>query len=275
MLKNLHIGVRLGIGLGFVLLLLMVLILALLDDPAKPQGLRQGIEKNRVENKEALDKLDPMINTQKGRELFTAVSQARSALNEKYATYYELLSKDPKAAKEFLLGQFASSNTAYIKTLNDMSEFLMCQIEERARKAEADYASTRTWMFGIGAVALLLAFGFSLWVTRSITPPLNEAVDVADQLAAGDLTARIEVTSRDETWQLLSAMQNMVDKLSQNIGDVCSAADALSSASGEVSATAQSPSQATNEQAVSVEQTSACFGKPSATAAVPVASLIG
>ncbi len=58
---------------------------------------------------------------------------------------------------------------------------------------------------------------------------------VANQLAEGDLTAKIEVTSKDETGMLLAAMQNMVGKLSQIIGEVRGAADNLSSASEEVS----------------------------------------
>jgi methyl-accepting chemotaxis protein len=128
------------------------------------------------------------------------------------------------------------------------------------RRKEETVAFTRRTLavgLGLGGAALLLAMGISFWLVRSITGPLGKAVDVADKLAQGDLTARIEVTSKDETGQLLAAMQNMVEKLSQIIGEVRGAASNLSSASEEVSATAQSISQATSEQAASVEETSA------------------
>jgi methyl-accepting chemotaxis protein len=106
--------------------------------------------------------------------------------------------------------------------------------------------------------------GIAFWITRSITRPINQAVTVANQLAEGDLTAKIEVNSKDETGMLLAAMQNMVGKLSQIIEDVRSAADSLSSASEEVSATAQSLSQGSSEQAAGVEETSASVEQMSA-----------
>ena len=110
---------------------------------------------------------------------------------------------------------------------------------------------------GLALIALLL-IGFAVWyIARSITQPIADAVNIANALAAGDLSVKIEVTGKDETGLLLIAMQTTVDKLSQIIGEVNSAATNIASASEEVSATAQSMSQATNEQAASVEETSA------------------
>jgi methyl-accepting chemotaxis protein len=113
-------------------------------------------------------------------------------------------------------------------------------------------------MFGGVAAVALLVIGCAAWfISRTITRPLNQAVEVANALAEGDLTVRIEVTSKDETGQLLIAMQGMVEKLLQIIGEVRGAAVGLASASEEVSSTSQSMSQASNEQAASVEETSA------------------
>jgi methyl-accepting chemotaxis protein len=111
--------------------------------------------------------------------------------------------------------------------------------------------------FVLGIVALALGLAIVFWLTRGITRPLKEAVETANKLAEGDLTASIEVNSRDETGLLLAAMQHMTGKLSQVITEVRGSADSLSSASEEISATAQSISQASSEQAASVEQSSA------------------
>jgi methyl-accepting chemotaxis protein len=105
--------------------------------------------------------------------------------------------------------------------------------------------------------ALLLIGGAAWYITRSITRPLSQAVNVANALAEGDLTVTIEASARDETGQLLGAMKAMVEKLSQIIGEVNGAAASIATASEEVSSTAQSMSQATNEQAASVEETTA------------------
>ncbi|WP_207282938.1 methyl-accepting chemotaxis protein [Pseudomonas sp. FW300-N2F2] len=112
--------------------------------------------------------------------------------------------------------------------------------------------------------ALLVGLGLALFISRIISRPLKQAATVAEQLAEGNLNAKIEGGSKDETGMVLNAMQNMIGKLSHIIGEVRNAADNLASASEEVSATAQSMSQATSEQAASVEETSASIEQMSA-----------
>jgi len=112
------------------------------------------------------------------------------------------------------------------------------------------------------AVALMILLAFL--ITVAIVRPIRQALIAAQKIATGDLTAKIEAGSKDESGQLLAAMQEMTNKLSQVISEVRSSADGLSSASEEVSATAQSMSQATSEQAASVEETSASVEQMSA-----------
>jgi len=144
---------------------------------------------------------------------------------------------------------------------------------KQARAAEANQqisdiaANSQTQMIILVIAATLLGLLIGVLVTRSITRPLNGAVDAANRMAAGDLSQDLEITSKDETGQLLGAMQNMTLRLRSILGDVRSAADSLSSASEQVSSTSQSLSQAANEQAASVEQTSASVAQMSASIA--------
>ncbi|HUX91907.1 MAG TPA: Cache 3/Cache 2 fusion domain-containing protein [Gallionellaceae bacterium] len=115
----------------------------------------------------------------------------------------------------------------------------------------------------LAIVPLILAILYwmtTIWVAR----PLAKVTEVTKRLSEGDLSVRIEVATQDEIGELSGSMKNMVEKLSQIITDVRSAADNLSSASEEVSATAQSLSQASSEQAASVEETSASVEQMSA-----------
>ena len=100
-------------------------------------------------------------------------------------------------------------------------------------------------------VMLLTSFAIQRWVSR----PIGEALSAAARIAEGDLTVQIESRSRDEVGLLMQAMQNMIARLTQIIGEVRTAADNLSNAAGQVSATAQSLSQSSSEQAASVEET--------------------
>ncbi|OXX44771.1 chemotaxis protein [Vibrio sp. V11_P1A41T118] len=124
-------------------------------------------------------------------------------------------------------------------------------------------------MLAIGSIifGLLFGIGFAVTLIRGICNPLEQAVTLANRLAAGDLTSKIEVKSGDELGRLLEAMQKMVDKLSDIVGEVNSSSNALASASEEVSATAQNLSQGASEQAASVEQTTSSVEQMSASIA--------
>jgi methyl-accepting chemotaxis protein len=69
----------------------------------------------------------------------------------------------------------------------------------------------------ISIASILFGTLIAWFLTRSITRPLATAVQAADRLAAGDLTVKIDSTAKDETGQVLQAMQNMISKLSQVI----------------------------------------------------------
>jgi len=157
----------------------------------------------------------------------------------------------------------------------DVVDKLMGQVtrgkQDRAAEANQqinDIATrSQTQMIALVIAATLLGILIGVLVTRSITRPLNGAVAAANRMAAGDLSQDLPTTGKDETGQLLTAMQNMTLRLRSILGDVRSAADSLSSASEQVSSTSQSLSQAANEQAASVEQTSASVEQMSASIA--------
>lgn len=105
-------------------------------------------------------------------------------------------------------------------------------------------------LFFLGVIA-----AFSVWNTRAITRPLRQAVDIAERLASGDLSVRVQANGKDETGQLMAAMGHMVERLSEVIGNVGAAATNLSSASEQVRSTSQSLSQGASELAASVDET--------------------
>ena len=141
--------------------------------------------------------------------------------------------------------------------LNKLVELNDAGAAQASAVAQRTYETARNAIIAVLALAIVIGLFLAWFVSRAISRPLGVAVDIASRLAKGDLTGQIEVRGRDETGQLLLAMQNMSGQLGRIIGEVRQAADSLASASEELSATAQSMSQATSEQAASVEETSA------------------
>ncbi len=68
-------------------------------------------------------------------------------------------------------------------------------------------------MFVLILVAIAISVAVAMFITNSIVKPLNQGVQVANSLAEGDLMMNVEVTSKDETGQLLLSMKTMVEKL--------------------------------------------------------------
>jgi len=111
-------------------------------------------------------------------------------------------------------------------------------------------------LVGISLLAILIAVGLSVLVTRSIKRPLQLGVETADKLATGDLTFEIGPTAKDETGLLLAAMGNMVAKLREIVSEVKSATDNVASGSQELSSGSEEMSQGASEQAAAAEEAS-------------------
>ena len=219
------------------------------DQRARIQPLRASIDKN-------LQWLDEVLYGEKVRrylaDAIEVLDPFREAQEELIA-YAE--NGDQAQAVAVLTGPLRETQELYFAAIANLLSALEGQMSAAEKDADETYANSRNLMFLLGGIAVLIAI-FSAWlVTRSITRPLGAAVIAAGRLADGDMTVKLDASTKDETGQLLTALQGMIDRLTQTISDVRSAADNLASASEEVSATSQGLSQASSEQAASVEET--------------------
>ncbi|GGY52406.1 methyl-accepting chemotaxis protein [Pseudoduganella albidiflava] len=301
MLKNLKIGVRLGLGFGVLLLLLLgVAFLAItrmadmdkvtdeitgeaypkviaaqdmvrdaIDAGRHMRGMlltsseseierhRKAIEGMRADTVRRIAEMEKVVFSERGKELLRAVSEKRVALDVKYDKFYALMRADRQQGADFISNDYAPANRELIQALDALIKHQGKLMQDLTETAKHTYEDTRATVMLMTGGALLVAIIIGASITLSVTGALRKAVNAANSLAEGDLTVRIESDSRDETGQLLHAMNQMIVKLTQVVSDVNAGAQSLASASEEVSATAQSLSQAASEQAASVEETSA------------------
>jgi methyl-accepting chemotaxis protein len=220
-----------------------------------------SISKSSAALKDYLEKAKPLFVTAKAKEIFVTFAREWEVYEKEMQHALNLAANEKLQQQSEALAQALSRTREKGNQLDDLLSDLTKLKEERAKEAaEATttlYEHSRSVMITTIAFGLLLGIGLGFIISRSVTVPLLQARDAANRLAAGDLTVRVESTAKDETGQMLQAMQAMISKLSQVVADVNSGAQALASASEEVSATSQSLSQASSEQAASVEETSA------------------
>ena len=169
------------------------------------------------------------------------------------------LAADELVAREQLSypsDKYFTTFTQVIDAQFNLNGVAMQALDARLQAQESDLKNAQRKVLGMVCGMALWAAIIGWMITRSVTRSLGEAVAAANALSAGDLTIQIQATTKDESGQLLAAMQSMIAKLSQVVNEVNAGSEALASASEEVSATAQALSQSSNEQAASVEQTS-------------------
>ena len=192
-----------------------------------------------------------MLKEKVGAATQDSIAQAEQAM--KIATD-EIIGQDKLGYEP---AQYVSVFTKAIDAQFSGNDVVIATLDQMLQDRAAKFESSRLLILSIVS-AIAVFIGFIGWaITRSITQPLNQAVTVANQLAEGNFSVQIDVSSNDETGQLLRSMQDMVTKLSQVVIEVNNGAEALSSASEQVSMTAQSLSHAASEQAAGVEETSA------------------
>jgi methyl-accepting chemotaxis protein len=162
---------------------------------------------------------------------------------------------DAEGARAHLNAEFRPLSVYYTKLLNSQIDRQKEIGEEIAAAAARTYNDTRLLILALGAAALALAVAIGYWLTVSITRPVAQALLVADTVASGDLTSRIDVTRGDELGQLLAALKKMNESLVRTVGTVRSGTETIAAASAEVAAGSRHLSARTEQQAGSLEET--------------------
>ena len=225
-------------------------------DPTEQARIAAALRETEQSSHGALQQLAGEVRDAKSRDMLGRTDRRLAGFGHALGVCAQAQAGGGDAMGIFA-NQVKPAEAAVRTDLRDLDQHFVGKFAQATQRADSAFGTAREAAAATGGLALLLALLLGVWITRSITVPLGQAVSVAQRVADGDLTVRVEATTRDETGQLLAAMADMVHKLTATLSTVRSAADNLSAASTQVSSTSQSLSQATTEQAASVEETSA------------------
>jgi len=149
------------------------------------------------------------------------------------------------------------------KKIDEIVEFIGVQSKALMVKMNeqqvANERATTYQLFGILLVTVIVGAAIMVWLVRSITTPLNEAVGIARIVASGDLSTDIQVRGTDEVGMLLKSLKDMHDSLADVVGKVRAGTVAIAHASAEIAQGNNDLSARTEEQASSLEETAAAM----------------
>ncbi|MBE5212346.1 HAMP domain-containing protein [Pectobacterium sp. A535-S3-A17] len=158
------------------------------------------------------------------------------------------------AAEEY----FNVTRVTQAKYTSKVSEFIDIQDDKMSSSALEVGDSYKNALMVLATIIIISALAgliIASLITRSVTQPIQEALGVAENVAKGDLTSEIYTDRKDETGQLLSALNNMNSSLRQIVSQVRDGAETISSAASQIAAGNQDLSARTEEQASSLEET--------------------
>jgi len=226
-------------------------------DPDQEKKLNQENDAISQEITSQIALIEKSLSSSQERELFEVVTQNRQAyISARQKAKKLLADKKRDQALTTLSEEVIPALDIYRASWQKFIDLQTAAMEQSMKESQEAYALGRRMALLLLVITLIGSPLVAISVTKSITVPIQQAVEHAERIASGDLTRDIVVTDRSETGQLLQSMQAMSSRLSGIIRDVREGSAAVASAAQQVSSSSQSLSQGTSEQAASVEEMS-------------------
>jgi aerotaxis receptor len=166
-----------------------------------------------------------------------------------------LRNNDAVRAKIIMTENISPLYQPVVQDLNALLDHQISASREQYETAQITYDNVRGLSFYLIATGLLLATVVGFYLIRAIVRPINRAMVLANAVASGDLSSRIEHAGKDEIGRLLLTLKIMNLNLVSLVGDVRGTTGTITTAIHEIAVGNNDLSQRTEEQAASLEET--------------------
>nr|WP_101103150.1 methyl-accepting chemotaxis protein [Macromonas bipunctata] len=169
---------------------------------------------------DSLNKLERYVKTDEGRANLKKIHAARADYVAQQDRFIQALNEGRREdAAALLSGELTSTQVAYMAALSELSDFQGKLMERVGEETEAMASSAERLLLVLGVLAALLSLGLGWLITRSVTAPTQQLIDVANQMAAGNLSVNINHHSTDEIGTLAGAMRAMQSAVQRMVAD--------------------------------------------------------
>ncbi|MBD8528881.1 MULTISPECIES: methyl-accepting chemotaxis protein [unclassified Massilia] len=226
-------------------------------DPADEQALDSDMKTVSAQVSKVQEELEGLVTSAQGKANLQAVATQRKIYSAVRTELFKRkaeqgMSPEFKAAvSEKLLPELKK----YLALVEEVAAYQNALFQDADKRIDSVYTSSRQLLLVLGLAALACGIALGWLLTRSITRPLARAVDLARQVASGDLTADIQVSSKDEVGMLLCALKDMNASLLNTVSEVRSGTDTIVTASQQIATGNLDLSARTEQQASSLEET--------------------
>ncbi len=130
-------------------------------------------------------------------------------------------------------------------------------IERAIASAQQELSGMRAWLLGLGCAVFVAAAAAFVLLRQGIVAPLEQAILIAETVAAGDLSQEFSSELQGDFGRLLGALGTMEDTLTELVAGIKQSSDAIASSAGEINAGNGDLARRTAEQVASLADTAA------------------
>ncbi|PNC09849.1 methyl-accepting chemotaxis protein [Enterobacter cloacae] len=213
-----------------------------------------------------LSELDNALKDKKSQQALADIRGVRQQyLDSRYRILQAVQNNDRAAAINEMMTNTLNLQQSYKARVQALIAIQDREMQIAGVQVEGDFRTNRLLLIVITLFSVAAASLIGWLIVRSITRPLNDAVNFAQAIADGDLTHSITSHGKDETGLLLTALMEMKTRLLEIVQQVQTGSENISSAAAQIVAGNQDLAARTEEQASSVEQTAASMEQITAT----------
>jgi methyl-accepting chemotaxis protein len=231
------------------------------SDPKDLDKYWHAHQKEMAEVAQRIQELDQLVDEKAvARPL---VSKLRNDMETAQAGYKKAFEAYQEAGNDPVAGDKAAKgkDREAASTLNALRTAL-AQSEATAAQAAAGGArsATRIAITVMLLITVVAVLG-SVWLSRQIVATLHQAVDLADKVSRGDLSASVAVQGSDEIADLLRSLTAMQAHLAELVATVRHGSENVANASSEIASGNNDLSARTEQQAAALQQTASSMAQ--------------
>ncbi len=185
-----------------------------------------------------------------GRDKVQALFDARAAYIDNYEKFLgHVRANERDKAKALLLTSVREAQSKYFAAAEGVIDYQGKAASDAAAQAEQGAKRAEMLIAIFCLVGLVLGAAATFFIVRSITGPVTKTVQLAQTMAKGDLTARLDITQRDEIGIMAGAMNDTIAQLSKMIGEIAGGVNTLSNSSSDLASVSKQLSASAAETA--------------------------
>jgi methyl-accepting chemotaxis protein len=230
-------------------LLARVLRNIIIDDNKEHQTEEmRRIAEARKKVGELMAELDKTIKSEKGVALLTRIKEFRTQYIQSTETYMELVrTGQSEQAKKMLLTEVRQVQKSYMEAIEALITLQNDSAKESGKEAGEAASNATTIISVLLGTALALSVVLSLVIIRSITTPVGKASALAERMAKGDFTSKLDISQQDEIGLMSRSLNAMIEQLAAMIREIVGGVGQLTASSADMAAVSQQLSSAARD----------------------------